>query len=141
MSVISDFHGQFFFLSNFYRSPITEHDITYPTMEHYFQAQKADNAEAKKRIASAETPSKAKYLGRSVHLVPDWEIVKLAVMRDGLQLKFAEDSQLAWALLSTGDAYLIEGNSWGDRYWGVDGHGSNWLGNLLMARRAELRAG
>lgn len=43
-------------------------------------------------------------------------------------------------LLETGDAMLIEGNTWGDTFWGVcNGQGLNVLGNLLMEIRQELR--
>jgi len=43
-------------------------------------------------------------------------------------------------LLATGDQELIEGNTWGDRFWGVcDGEGQNQLGRLLMELRNELR--
>lgn len=32
-----------------------------------------------------------------------------------------------------------EGNTWGDKFWGVcDGEGENHLGKLLMEVRAEL---
>lgn len=45
-------------------------------------------------------------------------------------------------LLATGDAYLEEGNTWGDRIWGtVDGQGENRLGQILMQVREEARQG
>ena len=62
-------------------------------------------------------------------------------MRSLLAQKFRLGSPLGLRLLATGDAELIEGNTWGDRYWGiVNGAGENRLGTLLMDRRAELRA-
>jgi ribA/ribD-fused uncharacterized protein len=138
--MIDSFRGEYAFLSNFYPSPIVEdHEITYPTVEHYFQAQKAENREARKRIAAAPTPDKAKYAGLRVQLRPDWEVRKLNVMRNALEMKFEAGSQLAGALQSTYPHRLEEGNNWGDTYWGrVNGGGWNWLGHLLMARRAEL---
>jgi hypothetical protein len=49
---------------------------------------------------------------------------------------------MAQRLIQTGDAYLIEGNTWGDQYWGVcDGQGLNSLGLLLMETRLVLQAG
>ena len=58
-----------------------------------------------------------------------------------LRDKFKPGSELAGKLLNTGDAELVEGNHWGDRYWGVcDGEGQNKLGKLLMQVRGELRA-
>lgn len=45
------------------------------------------------------------------------------------------------ALVGTGDAMLVEGNTWGDKFWGVcRGEGENQLGKLLMERRAFLAA-
>jgi predicted NAD-dependent protein-ADP-ribosyltransferase YbiA (DUF1768 family) len=35
---------------------------------------------------------------------------------------------------------LIEGNTWGDKFWGqVKGEGANYLGRLLMKVREELQ--
>lgn len=61
--------------------------------------------------------------------------------------KFREHPDLAEKLLSTGDAYLIEGNTWRDRTWGMtqnmDGTwtGRNLLGQILMAEREKMRWG
>ena len=58
-----------------------------------------------------------------------------------LQQKFSF-TVLKRQLLETGAAELIEGNYWGDRYWGVcKGVGDNWLGKLLMTVRKEIREG
>jgi predicted NAD-dependent protein-ADP-ribosyltransferase YbiA (DUF1768 family) len=53
--------------------------------------------------------------------------------------KFSKDPVLRQRLLDTGDQDLVEGNTWGDTFWGVcRGQGSNWLGRILMDVRAEL---
>ena len=45
-------------------------------------------------------------------------------------------------LIQTGDSVLIEGNTWGDRVWGVcNGVGENRLGRILMKIRSELNQG
>lgn len=42
-------------------------------------------------------------------------------------------------LINTGDAELIEGNSWGDTFWGeCNGIGENNLGKILMKIRKEI---
>lgn len=130
-------------LSNFYPSPIFIYDLTWPTVEHFYQAMKCDDKRMWEHILAQPTPGKAKKAGRGVNLRSDWESVKLLVMRAALVRKFtAADPILSGYLLNTGDALLVEGNTWGDTFWGeVDGKGQNWLGVLLMARRAELRAG
>lgn len=144
MSVIDRFQypdGSHMPLSNFYHSPFTLDGYDWPTVEHYFQAQKAANALDYHAIRSASTPGMAKKLGRKAAIRPGWDAVRLDVMRCALRAKFRPGSQLAAWLLATEDALLVEGNSWGDRFWGVDGTGSNWLGALLMVQRAELRSG
>ena len=140
MNKIDCFDGEYAFLSNFYDSPIEKDGIVYPTNEHFFQAMKTLDNEERKRIAAAETPGKAKRMGRSVKLRPDWEQSKSQIMKEGLTLKFLCHKDLAEKLVATGDVWLIEGNWWGDTYWGVcNCVGHNMLGNLLMEIRRDLR--
>lgn len=139
--IINEFRGTWAFLSNFYPSPFTVEGTNYATAEHYFQSCKTTDPAWRSTIANAVSPLLAKHHGRSAPLIREWEAVKLTAMRRTLELKFAHGSALANSLHYTGDYYLQEGNAWGDRYWGVvDGIGQNWLGHLLVARRAELRA-
>ena len=85
-------------------------------------------------------PSEAKRLGRRMRLRSDWEQVKYDVMLDVVRAKFNQHPDLAQKLLATGDEELVEGNDWGDTYWGVcNGRGKNMLGKILMRVRAELR--
>lgn len=136
--MINSFSGEYEFLSNFYAHPIQEGRLTFPTNEHYFQAMKTLDIEERINIARADTPGKAKRLGRSVKLRSDWEGIKLSVMETALRKKFA-DPALAAKLKATGEEELVEGNWWNDRFWGVcDGVGENNLGKLLMKIRAEL---
>lgn len=137
--MIDKFRGKYWFLSNFYESSIEDENITYPTVEHYFQAQKTLNREEKLKIAKATKPAKAKTIGRQVNLRKDWEDIKLQVMEKALRLKF-QNPDLRKKLITTGDEELVEGNPWGDRYWGVcNGSGKNKLGKLLMKIRKELQ--
>lgn len=139
MGNITSFSGRNRFLSNFVRSPIEFEGIRYPTVEHFFQAQKTTNRERQQWIAEAETPSLAKRRGRTVHLRPGWESIKESIMLQGLRLKFI-GTPFQQMLLNTGDAELIEGNTWGDTYWGVcNDVGENKLGKLLMQVRAEIK--
>lgn len=142
--MITSFTGPYRFLSNFSPSRIHYGGIDYPTVEHFFQAMKSKRARERRDIAECATATDAKRAGRRLTLRPDWEARKLGFMRAGLR-KFAPRSELAIQLLATGDELLIEGNTWGDDFWGmvrddlVEWTGENWLGHLLMARRAELR--
>lgn len=131
------FRGNRFFLSNFYPLPDGK------TLEHYYQAAKVAPGPHvwKQRILQARTPGEARRLGRLAPIRPDWDNVKIAVMRDLVLKKFAAGSDLAEKLLATGNEDLVEENNWGDRFWGrCDGRGENWLGRLLMERRRELRS-
>lgn len=137
--IIDSFAGEYRFLSNFYPSTIFFDGFRYPTVEHAFQAAKtADNA-AKQKIATTQSALRAKSLGRQVRLRKDWEAVKVGVMRQCVALKFESHPDLAEMLLDTGNAKLIEGNSWNDTYWGVcGGRGKNHLGKILMQVRNQV---
>jgi ribA/ribD-fused uncharacterized protein len=125
-----DEYGNHLFLSNFYRHGWT--------VEHHYQAAKTDDPQWAARILGARTPGAAKRLGRQCPMRREWEAEKDTVMLALLRLKFS-DEKLAKQLLATGDTELVEGNTWGDRYWGVcDGKGKNMLGNLLMEVRETL---
>lgn len=140
MTKIDSFTGQWRFLSNFYPSSFEASGYPWTTVEHYYQAMKSIDPKHREAVCLTETPGEAKRLGRHCELRPDWEEIKIRVMRAGLLMKFAPMTVLTVLLLNTCDRYLIEGNTWGDSFWGVcDGQGENWLGHLLMARRAELR--
>lgn len=136
---IVSFMGEHEFLSNFYEQTVHFNGVAYPTAEHAFQAAKTVTPEEHALILAAATPGRAKRLGKKVKLRPDWESVKIDMMRQVLRSKFSHPD-LQHLLLETGDAELIEGNDWGDRFWGVcDGRGNNWLGKLLMEVREEIR--
>ncbi len=54
--------------------------------------------------------------------------------------KFTQHSDLGEQLLATGDAELIEGNTWNDTEWGIcNGIGDNKLGKILMRIRKILK--
>lgn len=60
-------------------------------------------------------------------------------MAEILEAKFRSRTDLAGRLLATGHVILVEGNTWGDTYWGVcGGRGQNRLGILLMQLREKL---
>lgn len=135
---IGAFRGAHRYLSNFYPALVILDRRTYPTVEHAFQAAKTLSPLERERIQRAGSPGNAKALGRQVTLRPDWEDVKLNVMRDLLRQKFAFGTELSRKLRATGDMELVEGNDWGDTYWGVcRGEGENHLGQLLMQIRQE----
>lgn len=138
-AVIDSFRGEFGFLSNFYEATIYVEGMRYRSVEHAYQAFKTVDPWSRRLVREAKTPGEAKKLGKSVKLRPDWESVKVGLMRDFVRKKF-ENPFLQPLLLATGDAELIEGNTWNDTFWGVcRGVGENWLGKILMEIRQELR--
>jgi ribA/ribD-fused uncharacterized protein len=117
----------------------------YPSVEHGYQASKTALLD-QRRLILREDAAGAKRIGKFVRLRPDWgqgnPPVKVLVMRELLQQKFAPGSHFAKALLGTWPGELAEGN-WGhDTFWGVTSNGgANWLGRLLMDHREDLRRG
>lgn len=120
-------------------------DGTYwPTVEHYFQAQKFAGTDHETAIRRARTPGDAKGLGRTtaIPLRSDWEEVKDEVMYKAVLRKFQTHKEIRERLFATGSQDIVE-NSPGDYYWGcgADGSGQNKLGRILMQVRSELQAG
>lgn len=138
---IAEFQGEYRFLSNFYPAEVIYEGTVYPTSEHAYQAAKTLDLNERRRIAGMPTPAEAKAAGRALRYRDDWEHVKFSVMEAVVRDKFMRHPDLAAKLLASGDAVLEEGNTWGDRVWGIyEGQGENRLGLILMKVRSELRA-
>src|SRR5262245_40548867 len=136
--MIKKFRNEYAFLSNFSPSRITLDGASYPTIEHAYQAAKTLDPRERAGIAGLASPVMAKRAGRRVKLRPDWEQVKIELMEDLVRRTF-DDPDLAAKLLATGEEELVEGNTWGDRFWGVcRGVRRNELGKILMRVRSEL---
>lgn len=142
--VIGEFFGEYRFLSNFAQSRIVWRGLSWPTVEHAYQAAKSTDPAVQEQIRQLATPGFAKRAGKIVQLRPDWEDVKVSIMTELVWLKFTQNPHLAAKLLNTGDAILEEGNTWNDRFWGIcpprSGIGENYLGWILMVVRDRLAA-
>ena len=137
---IERFAGPHRFLSNFYPAPMVWEGRYWPTAEHAYQAAKCSRADHARMILEAPSPGAAKRLGRKIELRADWDEVKERVMLEIVRAKF-DNAHLRRLLIATGEAELIEGNYWGDRFWGVcRGEGENRLGRILMRVRTEIRS-
>lgn len=143
---ILSFDGEYRFLSNFYPSllksgnpPIRGVPVYWDTVEHAYQASKTDDQDWRERIHRAPSPGQAKKIGRLVPLRDGWEDQKYAYMNGFVWAKFACNEELKQLLIATEDRFLVEGNTWGDTYWGVcNGRGINMLGHILMQVRSSL---
>ncbi|EJO9495010.1 NADAR family protein, partial [Cronobacter sakazakii] len=121
--------------SNFHSTGFSVSEIWWPTVEHYFQAQKFHDEILREKIRSLTSPMEAAKVGRSRNypLREDWELIKDDVIRFAVLKKFSQNDEAKNILLSTGGAELIE-HTKNDRYWadGGDGTGKNMLGKILM---------
>jgi|SRR6478735_4207996 len=153
VGVIKEFRDEYFFLSNFYPAPFTWRNVAFKNGEQAFSYAKGFmcNDLVKKEqhfanVLAAPTPAKAKYFGRSVPInVKEWDNQKVWYMREIVHARFAQntgDEDLIGKLINTGVMLLVEGNDWGDKFWGraldeTTGKrvGYNTLGAILMEER------
>lgn len=134
-----DEYGEF---SNFSKHGVLMDELWWPTVEHYFQAQKFFDETYREKIRKAHDAKMAANLGRSrkVPLRDDWNEVKDNIMYQAVLKKFQTHEELANLLISTGEQDIVE-NAPGDYYWGCgkDGTGRNQLGKILVQVRQKLQ--
>lgn len=136
---ILEFQGVNRWLSNFWPAQVLFDGRIYPTVENAYQAAKA-HPSVRAQFCNCK-PGEAKRIAKKLVLEPTWDREKVSVMRRLLAQKFSIGSRLSDMLVATGDCQIVEGNHWGDTFWGVcNGVGENNLGKLLMERRAFLKA-
>lgn len=136
MKVIKSFRGPHAFLSNFYECDVPFNGTVYKSAESAFQAQKCPVYAKEFQTLSA---CDAKRISKKIALRSDWETIKTTIMYLIVRSKFEHNPDLQRKLLDTGNAVLIEGNTWDDRYWGVcNRKGENYLGRILMLVRDEF---
>lgn len=150
--VISSFSDEWRFLSNFYQSAMSIRDpdgnlIEVNSVESAFQAHKTSDPREFNQIAQM-SPRNAKRAGRKVQLIAGWGTIKYDIMLGILRVKFRHGAPLSKRLVNqTGDARLVEVNTWHDNIWGdctcgraaCTRPGQNRLGLLLQQVRSELR--
>lgn len=133
MKKIDNFIGEYRFLSN-----------SYPdgpgSFEHLIQAFRCARALDAVNVLKAETPAEAIKLADTFKIRRGWDQNKYEIMYELVKIKF-QNIELRCRLIETGDAELINQNTWGETYWGVcAGRGENHLGKILMKIRKELRS-
>ena len=137
---VREFQGEYRFLSNFWPCQIEFQGLVFPSVEHAYVAAKTKDSGIRRVVAALGSAGDAKRYGRRIRLRDDWDAVKLDLMLDFVRKKF-QTKDLADKLVATAPRILIEGNRWGDTFWGMcDGVGQNNLGKLLMQVRDELLA-
>lgn len=137
---IKSFQGPTRWLSNFHSFPVEFEGDVYPSTEAAYQAAKLEKKIDRKSFQSMNA-KEAKEAGGRITVRKNWTSMNLAIMKNLNHQKF-QDPTLRAKLLATGDEEIIEGNTWGDTFWGVcNGVGENHLGRILMEIRDEIRAG
>lgn len=139
--IVEEFQGEYRWLSNFW----VYDTVRGLSVEHHYQAAKATNYEDYLRIMAAENAYEAKQLGKPIDkggilvVRSDWNDVRLILMEQFTREKYATNNVLKQKLLNTKGMLLIEGNKWGDTFWGVcNGVGENNLGKIIMKVRDEF---
>lgn len=144
------YEQDFYVLSNFSAFNLRWKSWEFPTLEHAYHWEKyahknppggeCDACYVIRRAPSAHEAFKLGQVGLALRR-PDWNDVRIGVMRDLLRAKAGQHEYVRCKLLATGERTLIE-NSWRDDFWGwgPDRDGQNMLGKLWMELRDELRA-
>ena len=140
MAKITAFTGSFRFLSNFYPCKVLYEGIEYPSSEHAYVAAKTDNQLQKLAISEISNTSDVKRFWRTLKLKENWDSIKVSIMKNIVESKFDQNIDLMKLLQETRHYELIEGNNWGDKFWGQSplGTGRNELGKILMSVRDDI---
>jgi ribA/ribD-fused uncharacterized protein len=143
-------------LSQWWQAAFTVNNVTYKTAEHWMMAEKAKlfgDENTLEKIIQAETPDKAKRLGRLVEDFDSaiWDAHRYDIVVTGNYYKFSQHPQLRNFLFSTKDAVLVEASPV-DSVWGIglaatdpaaqnplQWQGLNLLGYALMEVRDKLK--
>ena len=139
---IKSFRNEYFFLSNMYNCDVIYNGYLFNSAEAAYMSAK-NNSDQWLYFCLTNSPYKIKKESNRIKLVDNWDSIKLKVMNAVVRSKFSNEIMYN-KLKSTIGYKLIEGNWWGDEFWGVDnrtGKGKNYLGKILMNIREEDRHG
>lgn len=143
----------YYHFTNFASSSILDEDnLSYPTAEHYFQAQKFSDPHIAQRVRKAPSAREVFNLANGKNgqyrneIKKNWHAISSLVMLEAQLYKYAQNPELLKELLATGDRLLIEDAGPRDSIWGngqkgstTDEAGENRLGKILMATRSAFR--
>lgn len=136
------YEQDFYVLSNFSAFRLMWKGFVFDTSEHAYHWEKFPGShDTQAQILDARSAHDAFKIAEKWRELrrPDWDAVKVDIMRDILRAKVAQHEYVRRKLLQTGTRELVE-NSWRDSFWGwgPDRNGQNQLGKLWMEIRAEL---
>lgn len=144
------YEHDFYVFSNFSAFSIKWQGRRFATSEHAYHWEKfapgtrdEDGLFVRDRIIEAYSAHDAFKLAEGWKPLrrPDWDVVKVGIMRAILHTKALQHPYVLRKLLATGNRELVE-DSWRDPFWGwgPNRDGQNMLGKLWMEVRAEIRA-
>ena len=139
MNDITEFRGEFSWLSNFFPIKIEHDGIIYPSVENAYQAGKLINRKDREMFINI-TPGQAKKLWRNYPTYNLTEEFRLNLMYQLLSIKFNQEPFKS-LLIATGDCNIQEGTKWFEPFWGKQlstGEGKNMLGHLIMQIRKQI---
>lgn len=137
------YEQEFYVLSNFSAFTLYWRGWRFDTSEAAYHYEKFPNQphvqDAIRLAASAHEAFKIAE-GHKESRRPDWDEVKIDIMRNILRSKVAQHTYVYKKLMETGDRELVE-DSWRDNFWGwgPNQDGQNMLGKLWMEIREELK--
>ena len=139
MNDITEFRGEYSWLSNFFPVQIEYEGLTYPSVEHAYQAGKLINIEDRKLflIMSAAQAKRNWKKYKTYNLTEEF---RLNLMYQLLSIKFNQEPFKS-LLIATGDCNIQEGTRWFEPFWGKQlstGEGKNMLGHLIMQIRKQI---
>ena len=139
MNDITEFRGEFSWLSNFFPIKIEYDGLVYPSVEHAYQAGKLINIEDRK-LFLVMSAGQAKRLWRNYQSYNLTEEFRLNLMYQLLSIKFNQEPFKS-LLIATNNCNIIEGNYWGRHVFGYclkTNQGKNHLGQMIMNIREKL---
>ncbi|MDK2776311.1 MAG: NADAR family protein [Pseudomonadota bacterium] len=114
----------------------------WPSVEHYYQAMKFDDADYRERIRQAETPKAAAKLGKSrwKKRRKNWKKNSITYMTRATYIKCRTHPEVAEMLLKSGELEIKDLSMY-DYFWGTgrDLRGENRFGKMLMGVRNKLQ--
>lgn len=129
-------------LASYAKAPFELDGFEWPSVEHYYQAMKFDDAEYREQIRQAAHPADAAKLGKSKkhQRRKDWKKTSVTYMTRGTYIKCRTHQDIAQTLLASGDVEIKDVSQY-DYFWGSgrDMRGTNAFGKMLMAVRDKLK--
>jgi len=114
---------------------------TWPSVEHYYQANKFEDESIKESIKTTSNAEEARKIAKKRNIRSDWKKNKVTFMTRAVYIKCCTHEDVRRSLLSTGDDDIVE-NSQYDYFWGCgrDLRGDNVYGKILMDVRKKITA-